>query len=92
MTDTVVPEGTSTIEHKILIGAVVRLSRAVLNHSEGTHALVVSTDERLINDLELIVPGYPIKFWVPSEHVTVLMPPRDDWWALLLGEPADDDA
>lgn len=91
-TDTVMPEGTNATQHTILIGAVVRLSRGVLSHNEGTRAMVVSTNHNLINDLELIVPGYPIKFWVPSEHVTVLQPPRDDWWTLLLGQDEQDAA
>lgn len=92
MTDTVVPEGTSPTQNRNLISAVVRLNRGVLSHNEGTRALVVSTNHMLINDLELIVPGHPIKFWVPSEHVTVLQPAREDWWALLLGEDEPDAA
>lgn len=76
---------------KLFIGAVVRLNQPVLNHSEATKAIVVSTDDRLINNLELIVPGYPVKFWVPSEQITVLDPPRQDWWALLKEEEVASD-
>ena len=91
--ETIVPETTpNEAPPRMLIGAVVRLRRDVLSHAVGTRALVVSTNDRLLNDLELIVPGYPIKFWVPSEAVDVLDPPREDWWALLLGKDEPDAA
>lgn len=71
---------------KIMIGAIVRLNRQMLNHTEATRAIVVSTDDRLINDLELIVPGFPVKFWMPSDVVTVVEPTHQDWWTLLKEE------
>lgn len=79
------------VDLKVFIGAVVRLNRPILHHTEATKAVVVSTDGRWMNDLELIVPGYPVKFWVPSEQVTVLEAPRQDWWALLKEEEVASD-
>lgn len=90
--EALVPEGTGGLRPKIIIGAVVRLNRPILNHTEATRAVVVSADDRWINDLELLVPGYPVKFWMPSETVTVLEAPRQDWWALLKGEESSDPA
>lgn len=77
---------------KVLIGAMVRLNRPILHHTEATRAVVVSTDDRWINDLELVVPGYPVKFWMPSEVVTVIESTRQDWWALLKEEETSDPA
>ncbi len=78
-------------DQKVLIAAVVRLNRPILHHTEATKAVVVSVDGRWMNNLELIVPGHPVKFWVPSEQVTVLEPPRQDWWKLLKEEEETSD-
>lgn len=77
---------------KVTIGAVVRLNQPILHHSEATRAVVVSVDNRWINNLELIVPGFPVKFWMSENTVTVLEAPRLDWWALLKEEVAGDPA
>lgn len=84
MTDTLVPDTTPVSPNtlRILIAAVVRLKDKHLNHEAGTRAVVCSTRDGRYN-LELVVPGFPIKFWVASEAVDVLQAPEQDWWRLL---------
>lgn len=91
MTDTLVPDTTPVSPNslRMVIAAVVRLKAKYLNHEAGTRALVCNTRDGRYN-LELIVPGYPIKFWVASEAVDVLQAPDQDWWKLLLAGPDEE--
>lgn len=84
MTDTLVPDTTPVSPNslRMVIAAVVRLKEKHLHHEVGTRAVVCSTRDGRYN-LELIVPGSPIKFWVASEAVDVLQAPEQDWWKLL---------
>lgn len=88
MTDTLVPDITPVSPNtlRVLIGAVVRTKDTHLVHPSGTRALVCNTRDGRYN-LELVVPGFPIKFWVASEGVDVLQAPTQDWWNLLTSEP-----
>jgi hypothetical protein len=79
--DTVEPTSVATL--RMLIGAVVRTKVGRLHHPAGTKAVVVSTRDEGRFQLELLVPGFPIKFWAGTGEVEILNAPRQDWWALL---------
>lgn len=91
MTDVIVPDTTPTDETvnlgpeglRMLIGAVVRLTVGRLTHDAGTKAVVCGTRDEGRYQLELVVPGFPIKFWMTLDEVKILQPPRQDWWRLL---------
>lgn len=87
MTETIVPDTTpAPAELRMLIGAVVRTRSGHLNHQAGTKALVCSTREEGRFQLELLVPGFPIKFWVETKDVQILQAPDQDWWKLLVAK------
>lgn len=88
MTDTIVPETSATTATpaslRMLIGAVIRTRSGHLHHPAGTKAVVSSTrDDGKLAQLELVVPGFPIKFWVTVGDVDILEAPQQDWWKLL---------
>lgn len=87
MTDVIVPETTEPAidpaNLRMLIGAVVRTMSGHLNHDAGTKAVVCNTRDEGRYQLELVVPGYPIKFWVEIGDVKIIQAPQQDWWKLL---------
>lgn len=87
MTDTIVPETSETVVSpstlRMLIGAVVRLKTGHLHHQAGAKAVVCGTRDGGRFQLELVVPGSPIKFWVTTGDVDVLQAPDQNWWRLL---------
>lgn len=94
MTDVIVPETAAdeTVNPgpeglRMLIGAVVRLQVGRLTHQAGTKGVVSATRDEGRYQLELIVPGFPIKFWVTLDEVKIITAPQQDWWKLL--ESAD---
>lgn len=86
MTDVIVPDTTAPRGLDTLVGSVVRLTkRSILGHAEGTRALIVSTRDSGRFPYELLVPGYPIKFWVRRDDVEIINAPARNGWDLLEG-------
>ena len=87
MTDTIVPETSATTiapaSLRMLIGAVVRTRSVHLHHPAGTKGVVSATRDEGRFQLELVVPGFPVKFWVTVGDVEILQAPEQDWWKLL---------
>lgn len=86
-TDVIVPDTTVTTitpgSLRMFIGGVVRIKTGHLHHQAGTKAIVCATRESGRFQLELVVPGFPIKFWVTLDDIEILEAPQQDWWKLL---------
>lgn len=76
MTDVLVPDTTAPTTPGVL-GAVVRLKVGRVGVLEGERGIICAVRQTGRYIWQVVVPGYPVLFWVKPEEVEILREPTD---------------
>lgn len=84
MTDVLVPDTSfASALTASLVGSVVRLKKPQLSIGEGAKGLICAERSKGRYTLQVVVPGFPITFWVQPGDVDVISTAGSDAWKAL---------